>query len=65
LTLHLDPSVAIGSQEIDQILPRTEHEPLYEKLELILRETVRRALLDDNFRMSFKDEASVACGWKL
>jgi hypothetical protein len=33
---------------LDQILPRTEHEPLYEKLELILRETVRRALLDDN-----------------
>jgi len=50
---------------LDQILTLTEHNPIYEKLELILRKTVRRALVDDSFEMSFEDEASVSCRWKL
>jgi hypothetical protein len=50
---------------LDGILPRAEHDPLYEKLELILRDTVRTGLLDQIFGMSFKDDASVSARWKL
>jgi hypothetical protein len=50
---------------LDEILPHTEHDPLYEKLELILRGTVRKALLDDHFGMSFADEVSVGQRWKV
>jgi hypothetical protein len=50
---------------LDQILPPTEHDPIYEKLELILRKTVRTALLDDSFGISFKDDTSVSAKWKL
>jgi hypothetical protein len=48
---------------LDQLLPRTEHDALYEKLEQILRATVLTALLDDRFANSFEDEASVKSRW--
>lgn len=48
---------------LDSILPRAEHNPLYEKLELVLRSTVRAALLDENFGSSFKDDKSVLANW--
>lgn len=50
---------------LDQILPRTDHDSLYEKLESILRNTIRTALLDDNFGMSFENEISVSSEWNL
>jgi hypothetical protein len=50
---------------LEGILPRAKHDPLYEKLELILRDTVRTGLLDEAYGMSFKDDASVCARWKL
>jgi len=47
------------------ILPRTEHDALYERLEAVLRETVRTALLDETFGNSFETEASVASRWTV
>ncbi|MGA3333333.1 MAG: hypothetical protein ABSC62_04120 [Terracidiphilus sp.] len=48
---------------LDAILPRAEHSPLYERLELLLRSSVRTSLLDENFGNSFKDDASVCANW--
>jgi hypothetical protein len=48
---------------LDHVLPRTEHDTLYEKLEQILRTAVRTALLDEPFASSFEDEASVKARW--
>ena len=50
---------------LEGILPRAEHDPLYEKLELVLRDTVRIGLQDQAFGDSFKDDASVSARWKL
>lgn len=50
---------------LDEILPRTEHNPLYEKLELVLRNTVRTALLDEVFGLTFENGAAVSANWKL
>jgi hypothetical protein len=48
---------------LDSVLPRADHSPLYEKLELLLRSAVRTALLDENFGNSFKDDTSVCARW--
>jgi hypothetical protein len=50
---------------LDGILPRAKHDPLYETLELILRSTVSRALLDEGFGLFFRDDDSFAANWKL
>jgi hypothetical protein len=42
----------------------SEHHPLYEKLEEVLRQTVREALLDSSFGDFFRDDAAVAASWK-
>jgi len=49
---------------LGNVLPMSEHNPLYDKLEEVLRETVRQALLDDNFGEFFRDDTSVAARWK-
>ena len=38
---------------------------LYEKLELLLRTTIRRCLEDDRFNDSFKDDIAVKKRWKV
>ena len=50
---------------LDEILPCIEHNALYEKLEAVLRITVRTALLDETFGNSFETEASVASRWNV
>lgn len=45
--------------QLDTILPQSEHSPLYQKLESILRETVRRCLLDQEFEDSFRNDDAV------
>jgi hypothetical protein len=47
------------------ILPTNEHTPLYEKLELILRSTVKRALLEPAFGDYFRDGNAVKARWQL
>ena len=49
---------------LGNILPTNEHNPLYEKLETVLRLTVKQALLDDSFGDSFRDDAAVRARWK-
>lgn len=49
---------------LGNILPMSEHTPLYEKLEEVLRQTVRQALLDVSFGDFFRDDAAVAAHWK-
>jgi hypothetical protein len=46
------------------LVPKTEHNPLYDKLEEVLRQTVREALLDDGFGDFFRDYAAAAARWK-
>jgi hypothetical protein len=49
--------------ELAHVLPSDKHVPLYEKLEHLLRATVLRCLLDENFGNSFKDKAAVEARW--
>ena len=42
----------------------SEHNPLYDKLEEVLRQTVREALLDNSFGDFFRDDAAVVARWK-
>lgn len=44
---------------LGNVLPQTEHSPLYQKLEELLRSSVRRCLLDDTFRAQFIDAPAV------
>jgi hypothetical protein len=44
--------------ELQTILPTTAHTPLYDKLETLLRATVRRCLLDYTFGDYFRDGAA-------
>lgn len=50
---------------LDTILPATEHLDLYERLETILRDTVRRCLLDESFGNRFQDKDAVDAHWPL
>lgn len=45
------------------ILPETEHRCLYEKLESVLRGTVRTCLLDESFGNFFRDDNAVEHRW--
>ena len=49
---------------LGKILPMSEHNPLYDKLEEVLRQTVREALLDNSFGDFFRDDAAVVARWK-
>lgn len=46
-------------------LPQSEHRPLYDKLEQLLRSAVRRCMLEDKFADHFRDEASVEERWPV
>lgn len=50
---------------LGNILPQREHTPLYEKLEEVLRSTVRRSLLDQSFAEGFKDADAVRSHWPV
>jgi hypothetical protein len=50
---------------LGNILSQSEHSPLYEKIEAILRATVRRCLADEQFGDFFKDDAAVEVRWPL
>jgi hypothetical protein len=50
---------------LETILPKSQHNHLYEKLESLLRMTVRRCLLDENFGSFFRDDAAVEVHWPL
>lgn len=47
------------------VLPATEHLDLYEKLETVLRNTVRRCLVDESFGDRFRDGSAVETHWPL
>lgn len=49
---------------LGNILPTNEHDPLYDKLETVLRLTVKQALLDDSFGEFFRDDTAVRARWK-
>lgn len=51
--------------ELDTILPRSQHIDLYEKLESLLRTTIKRCLLDETFGDLFRSDASVNSRWPL
>src|ERR1017187_2735147 len=50
---------------LETILPRSQHNDLYEKLEGLLRMTLRRCLLDGNFGSFFCDDHAVEARWPL
>jgi hypothetical protein len=50
---------------LEAVLPKSQHGQLYEKLESLLRDTVRRCLLDENFGSFFRDDAAVEARWPL
>jgi hypothetical protein len=49
--------------ELHTVLPPNEHRPLYDKLETLLRMTVKRCLLDEAFGNDFSDGATVKARW--
>ncbi len=49
---------------LGNILPTGGHTVLYDRLEETLRQTVREALLNDNFGDFFRDDAAVAAKWR-
>jgi hypothetical protein len=50
---------------LEGVLPRSEHGQLYEKLESLLRHTVKRCLLDEEFGSLFRNDAAVEARWPL
>jgi hypothetical protein len=50
---------------LETILPKSEHSTLYQKLEALLRMTIRRCLLDEGFGSFFRDDAAVELRWPL
>lgn len=50
---------------LDTVLPASKHLDLYEKLETVLRDTVRRCLLDESFGDRFRDKAAVDVHWPI
>jgi hypothetical protein len=51
--------------DLEAILPKGQHEGLYMKLESVLREVIKRCLLDEKFGDFFRDDATVAARWPL
>lgn len=52
-------------QGLHAAVPAIKQDPLYQKLETLLRVTVRRCLLDATFGDRFKDEGSVDASWPM
>jgi hypothetical protein len=50
---------------LEKVLPKDEQSELYNKLELILRKTVRYCLENENFANYFRDEKTVKRRWKV
>ena len=50
---------------MNNTLPESEHTPLYERLESLLRKTVERCLLDQTFGDVFRNNAAVNKRWRL
>lgn len=50
---------------LDSIMPRSQHNALYGKLESLLRVTIKTCLLDDSFAAHFRDRAAVEARWPL
>ena len=50
---------------LETTLPKDQQSELYEKLELILRTTVRRCLDDEHFNDSFRDDKAVKQRWRV
>jgi hypothetical protein len=48
---------------LEAILPQSQHSALYEKLEAILRATIRRCLVDEKSGDFFRDGAAVKARW--
>jgi hypothetical protein len=44
---------------LDGVLTQSEHRPLYDKLESLLRATVKKCLLDENFGQRFVNDQAV------
>jgi len=51
--------------DFSAILPIGQHDPLYRKLEELLRLTLKRCLLDQTFADTFRDDASVEARWRF
>jgi hypothetical protein len=51
--------------DLETVLPKTQHSLLYGKLEMLLRLTLSRCLLDGGFGDHFRDKASVEARWRL
>ena len=49
--------------DLNTVLPTDEHRPLYDKLESVLRATVKRCLLDEVFGRHFEDHTAVRAKW--
>ncbi len=49
---------------LGNVLPTNQHTSLYHKLESVLRQTVRHALLDASFGEFFRDDNAVKTRWK-
>jgi hypothetical protein len=47
------------------ILPTSQHNDLYEKMESLLRAVVCRCLLDESYGSFFRDDAAVEARWPL
>ena len=45
--------------DLSGVLPQTEHRPLYDKLESLLRVTVKTCLLDESFGLRFANDQTV------
>lgn len=48
---------------MEKILPQTRHTDLYLRLEALLRETIKRSLLDEKFGNSFRNACAVNSRW--
>ena len=51
--------------ELEPILPKSAHVPLYEKLESLLRKTLLTCLLDPNFGDHFRDVPPINSQWPV
>ena len=50
---------------LEKVLPQSKHRALYEKLEAVLRLTVQRCLLDEDFANHFRDATAVRAKWPI
>jgi hypothetical protein len=48
---------------LNSVLPTGQHDALYQKLESLLRLTIRRCLLDEAFGSDFRSDADVKARW--